>query len=212
LEVELVNIDSIIDSDSDLSLAGAPSSDQKPDDDEDAGSDSDFEIVQETDAERRQALEGSKEADVEDDCYLGKGLCWKDFEDEFNFSVSHSASSRIGLQHSDILDLTENSDVSNGETCNLPVYSRSTGQSQGKKKQSDRSIDRQVFQIFSTDERKKQAGSGLIQNKPHPRKKEALGLDDDHRTLPKTVHEQLQSTGNSNIGPIGEWNCLVCTL
>lgn len=221
-----VDIDSPISGDSDLFLADVPSSDQKPDE-EDAGSDSDLEIVQETDAERRQALEGSKKAD---DCYLGKGLGWKDFEDEFNFSASHSASSRIGLQHSDILDLTENSDlldltensdildltdssdVSNGETRNLPVRSKSIGKSQGKKKQGDLSIDRRAVPVSSTDDRGKRAGSALIQSELQFRKKEALGLDDDHRKLPKTVREQSQSTGNSNIGPVGEWNCLVCTL
>lgn len=196
-----VHIDSIINSDSDLFLAGAPSSEQKCDE-EDAGSDSDFEIVQETDAERRHALEGSKKAD---DCNLGKGSGWKDFEDEFNFSASHSASSRIGLQHSDILDLTDNSDVSNGETRNLPVRSKSIGKSQGKKKQGDRSINRRAVPISSTDKRGKRAGSGLIENELQLRKKEALGLDDDHC-------EQSQSTGNSNTGPVGEWNCLVCTL
>jgi len=193
-----VHIDSILDSDSDLFLAGAPSSDQKRDE-EDAGSDSDFEIVQETDAERRQALEGSKKAD---DCILGKGSGWKDFEDEFNFSASHSASSRIGLQHSDILDLTEN--VSNGETRNLPVRSKSIGKSQGKKKQGDRSINRRAVPDSSTDKRGKRAGSGLIQNELQLQKKEAL-CPDDHR-------EQWQSTGNSNTGPVGEWNCLACTL
>jgi len=193
-----VHIDSIVDSDSDLFLAGAPSSDQKRDE-EDVGSDSDCEIVQETDAERRQALEGSKKAD---DCNLGKGSGWKDFEDEFNFSASHSASSEIGLQHSDILDLTENSDVSNGETRHLPVRSKSIGKSQGKKKQGDWSINRRAVPISSTDKRGKRAGSGLTQNELQLRKKEALGLD-DHR-------EQSQSTGNSNT--VGEWNCLVCTL
>jgi len=48
-----------------LFFAGARSSAQKPDE-EDPGSDSDTETVQETDAEQRKALEGSRMA--EDDC------------------------------------------------------------------------------------------------------------------------------------------------
>lgn len=143
---------------------------------------------------------------------MGKGLGWKDFEGEFNFSVSHSASSRIGLQHSDILDLTENSDVSNGETCNLSVCSKSIVKSQGKKKQGDQSINRRAVQISSRDEGGKHVGSGPIESELRLRKKEALSLNDDHRKLPKTVHEQSRSIKDSNIGSVGEWNCLVCTL
>ena len=107
--------------------AGARSSNRK----EDSGSDSDTEAVQETDAERRKALEESRKA--EDDCYLGKGLGWKDFEDEFNFAALHPGSSGFRRQHCGTIDLMDNSDVLDGGT----VCSESTGRFPGKKEVKD---------------------------------------------------------------------------
>ena len=139
--------------------AGARSSNRK----EDSGSDSDTEAVQETDAERRKALEESRKA--EDDCYLGKGLGWKDFEDEFSFAALHPGSSGFRRQHCGTIDLMDNSDVLDGGT----VCSESTGRFPGKKK-----------------------------------------VKDDHRKLGQPL--EILNRQSKSTSPVGEWDCLVCTL
>lgn len=129
-------------------LAEAPSTHVNQKLDESSGSESEIEFVQETDMERRQTLLHSEESrDGEADRFLGKGLLWKDFDNEFNFKSSQqgedAGGSKAQRQGSiDVIELTDDSE--DGEHCDIPAASGTvftTGQktfSKGKQKGGSR--------------------------------------------------------------------------
>lgn len=103
---------------------------------ESSESESEIEFVQETDAERRQALLNSqKSGSTEDDRGFGKGLLWKDFDSEFRFNTTQprgggipSDNPEISNPHPealDVIDLTDNSDADYGP-CDVSTASGPT--------------------------------------------------------------------------------------
>ncbi|KXN89116.1 DNA damage response protein wss1 [Leucoagaricus sp. SymC.cos] len=167
---------------------------------DDSDSDSEIEFVQETDAERRQALLDSKKSNpTETDLSLGKGLLWRDFESEFNFTSPRSTFTS-GHGHSKPASFNQD------RTSNHSLVSSPT--------------------IPSRESTRKPITRNIVQDEIKYRKKEALGMvpvKDDHRMLgkaPKTyvsrtntpMPEPAKNTRKSNFSSTNGWSCLVCTL
>lgn len=202
---------------------GTSSSDQRLRDG-DSESDSEIEFVQETDAERRQTLEDSKGINPgEDDRHLGKGLLWKDFEDEFNFSAPRPEGSRPRPESPDVIELTDESDT-NGEQCDTLVRSGSTFTSSRSREGFPPIRSTASISTRGTSGKGKQTGNlglrNIAQSEVELRKKEALGLApvNKYRKLgeaPKanpSSHEPVKSTDGFSSRLTSKWNCLVCTL
>lgn len=103
-------------------------------DNEGSESESEIEFVEETDAERRQALltsKGGRDERVQD-----KSLLWKDFEKKFNFRSSQqgnvAGTSKNQSQNNDVIDLTINTEGNNHPASK---YISASGRKKGKEKE-----------------------------------------------------------------------------
>lgn len=174
---------------------------------ESSESESEVEFVEETDSDRRRALLSSEQSDdTKDGRSLGRGLSWKDFENEFQFNstqtvkdkepANHGRSSKTQPQNIAIIELTDNSDVDDA-TCDIPASSGSVFTI--KPKENHKGKQKEVIRPISGDtknrlpkqpvtklilpsgnpqpEKKPKVGLGnLVKNEIEFRKKEALGL------------------------------------
>ena len=177
-------------------------------------SDPEFELVGETDADRREALFASDQNAEEASNKLGPSNSWKALEQEFDFNnhgQGSSSSSKVSIDS--IFDISSNDDDDN-----FPVASGSTfthehnaAKDKGKYSPSDEIKE-------STSSRARHSNPNLIalgrmvEAEMDLRKKESLGM------APVKGRRQIlgsRSTGmtqNSAQSTSTKWNCLVCTL
>ena len=177
---------------------------------EDEESDPEFELVGETDAERREALlKSDNDADLSNK--LGPSSSWKRLEQEFDFNNRDQATSSVPID--DVIDLS--SDDSNDDRCNIAVASGSTfiqGYSNAAKGNEKFDSSDNVKESTSSKTRHPKSnaiGLGrMVKAEIDLRKKESLGMapvKGSGRTLGSRSTEMIPST------PM-KWDCLVCTL
>ena len=189
-----------------------------------------LELINETDAERRQTLLSSKQ-ETDDIEFLGTGKDWTMFEEEFSFGqVSGKKSGPGSSRHLGTIEIPSEDDE---DHCDLPQTSGSTsvvGQSSARQKGKSRdkgTNSQSPGQGFknqpngttprssSTNQGSGLLGLGnLVQTEIDFRKKESIGLasiQGGGRTLgpnkPRGPSPSLDPAGQG-----GRWNCKICTL
>jgi hypothetical protein len=181
---------------------------------EDEESDPEFELVGETDTERREALlKSDKDADLSNK--LGPRSSWKGLEQEFDFNNrDQTTSSNVPID--DIIDLS--SDDDNDDHCNIAVASGSTfihGPSNAAKGKGKFDPSDDVKENTSTKTRHPKSNAiglgGMVKAEIDLRKKESLGMapvKGNGRTLGSRSTGMLQNVQSTPT----KWDCLVCTL
>ena len=176
---------------------------------EDEEPEQEFELVGETDAERREALLASdQDADPSDK--LGPSSYWKSLEQEFDFNnYDQATSSNVPI--SDI-DLFPNDDDDDG--CNIPVASGSTfthGHSSAAKGKGKSNSSKDIKENTTLKVRHRNSNAigldRMVEVEMDLRKKESLGM--------APVKGSGRTWGSRSIGMTRKqdtWNCLVCTL
>ena len=174
---------------------------------EDEESDQEFELVKETDAERREALLTSDQ-DGDSSNKLGPSSSWKALEQEFDFNNRDQASSS-NVPIDDIIDLSSDDD---DDDCSIPVSSGSTftyghgSAAKGKGKSNSSDDIKENTSSRARHSKSNAIGLGkMVEAEIDLRKKESLGMapvKGGGRTLGS---RSAQSTPT-------KWDCLVCTL
>ena len=176
---------------------------------EDEESDPEFELVGETDTERREALlKSDEDADLSN--RLGPST-WKRLEQEFDFNNrDRTTSSNVPID--DIIDLSSDD---NDDHCNIGLASGSTfthGHSSAAKGKGKFDPSDDVKENTSSKARHPKSNAiglgGMVKAEIDLRKKESLGMapvKGSGRTLGS------RSTGMKQLTPT-KWDCLVCTL
>ena len=176
---------------------------------DDEESDPEFELVGETDADRREALlKSDKDADL--DNKLGPSSSWKGLEQEFHFN-NHDQATLSNVSIDDIIDLS--SDDDKDDHCNIAVASGSTfihghsNAAKGKGK-SDSSDDVKEKTSKARHPKSNAIGlGGMVKAEIELRKKESLGMA-PVKGSGRTLGSRSQ---NVQLTPM-KWDCLVCTL
>ena len=181
---------------------------------EDEESDPEFELVGETDTERREALlKSDKDADLSNK--LGPSNSWKALEQDFDFNNRDQTTS-LNVPIDDIIDLS--SDDDNDDHCNIGVASGSTfihGHSSAAKGKGKFDPSDNVKENTSSKARHPKSSAiglgGMVKAEIDLRKKEYLGMapvKGSGRTLGSRSTGMLQNVQSTPT----KWNCLVCTL
>jgi len=177
-------------------------------------SDLEFELVGETDTERREALlKSDEDADLSNE--LGPSSSWKGLEQEFDFNNrDRTTSSNVPID--DIIDLS--SDDDNDDHCNIAVASGSTfvhGHSNAAKGKGKCDPSDDVKENTSSKARHLKSNAiglgGMVKAEIDLRKKESLGMapvKGSGRTLGSRSTAMLQNVQSTPT----KWDCLVCTL
>ncbi|KAF8807050.1 WLM-domain-containing protein [Phlegmacium glaucopus] len=182
----------------------------------DEESDQEFELVGETDAERREALLASdQDADLSNK--MEHSSSWNALEQEFNFNNHDQATSNVPID--DIICIS--SDDDDDDDCNIPVASGSTfthGLSSAAKGKGKSNSSHNIKEKTSSKARHSNSnaiGLGrMVEAEMDLRKKEFLGMapvKGSGRTLGSSSTGMIQ---NVQSAPIKQdvWDCLVCTL
>jgi hypothetical protein len=190
-----------------------------------------LEIVNETDAERRQTLLSSKQED-DDIEFLGTGKDWTMFQEEFSFGQASGKKSGPGSsRHLGTIEIPSEDDE---DHCDLPQTSGSMsviGQSsarQQKGKSKDKGTSSQSAGQGSKNQRNgptprngsTNQGGGvlglgkLVQTEIDFRKKESIGLA-SIQGGGRTLGSSKPRGPSPALDPAGQgvrWNCKICTL
>ncbi|THV03234.1 WLM-domain-containing protein [Dendrothele bispora CBS 962.96] len=167
-------------------------------------------IIPETDADRRKALQESETSDLS---RLKSGNSWNEFDDDFNFTGT-GESEPIEIP-SDGEDISESCDVASGSTFLTGLGSDRNGKR--KQREDDPAVEDSPPIKSGKTSAKSTLGSArsntglgnLVRNEVEFRKKEALGL--------ASVSGKGRTIGGSRttgslIPSTEKWTCLICTL
>jgi hypothetical protein len=176
---------------------------------EDEESDQEFELVRETDAERREALLTSDQ-DADSSNKLGSSSSWKALEQEFAFN-NHDQATSSNVPIDDIIDLSSDND---DDHCSIPVASGSTfthGHSNAAKGKGKFKSSNDITENSSSNTRHPKSnatGLGRIEAEMDPKSLDMVPVKGGGRTVgPRSAG----MTKNAQSAAM-KWNCLVCTL
>jgi len=182
---------------------------------EDEESDQEFELVGETDADRREALFASDQ-DADASNKLGPSSSWKALEQEFDFNnhdQGTSSSSKVSVD--DIIGVSSDDD---DDGCSFPVASGSTfthghnsvAEGKGKTDSSDDIKDNTSSRARHSNPNAIGLGK-MVEAEMDLRKKESLGMAPVKGSGRTLGSRSTGMTQNAQSTPT-KWNCILCTL
>jgi len=178
---------------------------------EDEESDQEFELVRETDAERREALLTSDQ-DADSSNKLGPSSSWKALEQEFDFNNNHNQATSSNVPVDDIIDLSSDND---DDHCSIPVASGSTfthGHSSAAKGKGKFNSSDDITENTSSNTRHSKSNAiGLDRMVEAEMDLESLGVAPVKGGRRTVGPRSAGMTKNAQSTPM-KWNCLVCTL
>lgn len=177
---------------------------------DDQESDQEFEMVGETDAERREALLTSNQ-DTDSTNKLGRIGSWRVLEQEFGFD-NHDQATSSNVPIDDIIDLSSENDDDDSSGTTAFTHGHSSAAKDKGKSNSLKDLKENASKATQSKSNAMALGLGrMVEAEIDIRKKESLGMapvKGGGRTLGSRssgMKQNAQSTPK-------KWDCLVCTL